>query len=191
MSLHRQIAILLIALTIALIAGTYAVQTLVVMPTFAELERQWASRDVERCIDAIQRDIESISNVANDWGSWDDSYEYVQNRNESFAKGNLIDESFSNTRLNLICLLDVNRNIIWGEVRDMKSLTQIPVPDLMSALQEPANPITNHRKVDDVVQGVLLTSLRSAAAGFAADHEHHPHCADSRLHRHGTVLEGQ
>ncbi|WP_425614081.1 CHASE4 domain-containing protein [Anatilimnocola sp. NA78] len=158
MSLRRQITILLIATTLAFIAGTYAIQQLVVMPTFAELERQAAQRDVERCVEAINRDIESISNVANDWGTWDDSYQYVQDRNLSFARSNLIPESFGNTRLNVICFLDTNRELIWGEMRDIDTLEPIEAPKLMAMLQEESSPITTHIDVNDAKQGIILTA---------------------------------
>lgn len=158
MSLRNQTAILLIGLSIAFVISTYAVQVLVVMPAFAKLEQQAAERDVDRCIDAINRDLEGLSNTANDWASWDDSYQYVEDHNEEFAKGNLIDEAFSNTHINLICILDTKRRIVWGESHDMETLERIDVPDLFAMLQEEGHPVTTHTHIDDARQGILLTS---------------------------------
>jgi two-component system NtrC family sensor kinase len=158
MSLRYQIAGLLIVLSMVLVATTYAVQAWVVMPAFAELERQGADRDIRRCIQAIERDIEGLSNTANDWASWDDSYQYVQDHNETFAKANLVDEAFRNTHINLICILDTNREVVWGESRDMETLELINVPDLFSALQQPSSHITTHNNIDDARHGILMTS---------------------------------
>ncbi len=158
MSLRHQTVILLIGLSIAFVISTYAVQVLVVMPAFAVLEKQAAQRDVDRCIDAINRDLEGLSNTANDWASWDDSYQYVEDHNEAFAKGNLIDEAFSNTHINLICILDKQRRIVWGESHDMETLEAIEVPDLFTMLQEEGHPVTTHTHIDDARQGILLTS---------------------------------
>jgi len=158
MSLRNQTAILLIGLSLAFVISTYAVQVLVVMPAFAELEKQAAERDVDRCIDAIHRDLEGLSNTANDWASWDDSYQYVEDHNEAFVKGNLIDEAFSNIHINLLCILDKQRRIVWGEFHDMETLEDIEVPDLFTMLQEEGHPVTTHTHIDDARQGILLTS---------------------------------
>lgn len=158
MSLRSQIASLLIVLSMAFVVTTYGVQVLVVMPAFAALERQGAERDIDRSVDALQRDIEYLSNLANDWASWDDSYQYVQDHNEAFAQGNLVDEAFSNSHINLICILDNSRSIVWGQARDIETLETIDVPDLFAVLQQESCPFIAHRDVEDAKQGVQLTS---------------------------------
>ncbi len=158
MSLRTQIASLLLVLSLLLVATTWAVQSFVVMPAFAKLEQQGAERDVDRCIDALARDVDTLSNIANDWSAWDDTYLYVQDRNETFANCNLVDEAFSSTHINLICLLDKEQNIIWGESRDMESLELIEVPDLFEALQGKSSPITRHAAIDDFHEGIVLSS---------------------------------
>ncbi len=158
LSLRNQIAILLIALSILFVISTYSVQLLVVMPAFVELERQEAVRDVHRCVDALARDLEDVSNIANDWSAWDDSYQYIQDHNETFAKVNLVDQAFSTTHVNLICLMDRNRRIVWGESRDMTTLEVIDVPDLFVSLQEDSGTLINYESNDDVNKGIVLTS---------------------------------
>ena len=158
MSLRTQIATLLIALTIAFVATTYVVQTLVVMPAFAKLERQGAERDVNRCINGIERDLDTLSNIANDWSAWDDTYQYVQDHNDTFAKGNLVDEAFSSTHINLICILDKDHKIVWGESRDMESLDLIEVPDVFDVLCSKTSPLTVHQDIEDGHKGILLSS---------------------------------
>ncbi len=158
MSLRTQIAALLLALSAALVAMTYAVQSLVVMPAFEDLERQAAVRDVNRCVDGLMRDIDTLSNIANDWSAWDDSYQYVVDHNEEFAKGNLVNEAFSSTHINLICILDKDRQIVWGQARDMVTLEAIAAPDLFDFLQCKSNPMTVHENTDDAHQGILLCS---------------------------------
>ena len=69
MSLRSRVATLLVALSIVLVAIMYAAQELVVMPTFVELERTGAARNVSRCLEALDRDLQSLSNTTNDWAS--------------------------------------------------------------------------------------------------------------------------
>ncbi len=158
MSLRAQITTLLIALSVILVATTYAVESLIVMPAFVRLERHGADRNIDQCVNALERELDGLSNIANDWASWDDSYQYVQDHNETFAKVNLVDQAFSSTHINLICILDQDRRIVWGESRDMKTLELINVPDLFQIIEGKASSITQHQSTDDFNQGLLLTS---------------------------------
>ncbi len=158
MSLRSQIATMLIALSIALVVSTYAIQVWVVMPTFTKLELQAAERNVNRCYDSLMREIDTLSNIANDWASWDDTYQYVQDRNETFASVNLVDEAFSSTKFDLICIMDNARNVVWGEARDMETLEALDVPGLFELLSAEESPLNQLRDVNDRKEGVLLTS---------------------------------
>lgn len=158
MSLRQQIPCLLLGLAVVFVVTTYAVQRLVVMPTFEDLERQSALRNVDRTIDAIDRDLNSISATANDWASWDESYQFVAGDNQAFASENLIDESFTNLQIDLVCYIDSQKNIVWGGVRDRESQAWVEVPDLFEAIQAPKSPLTTHASVDDAPQGLMMTS---------------------------------
>ena len=74
-SLNRQVAFLLVVLSIAFAALSFATQKLIVLPTFDDLEHEAAKRDTRLCTGALNRDIELISNFTNDWAAWDDPYE--------------------------------------------------------------------------------------------------------------------
>jgi sensor domain CHASE-containing protein/anti-sigma regulatory factor (Ser/Thr protein kinase) len=158
MSLRSQIAGLLTVLSIVLVATMYVVQVQVVMPAFVDLERTMAVRNVNRCLDAIKRDGQSVSNTTNDWASWDESYQYIQDRSAEFVAGNLAAESFANSHLNLICYVDLARHIVWGEVHDIENSKKLDVPDLFAAIQSESSPFTHHDHVDDAKSGILLTS---------------------------------
>ena len=157
MSLRTQIATLLVALSIALVATSYAVQEFVVLPAFEELEQQGAVRDVARCVDAIGREVEGVSLLARDWATWDDTYDYVKNHNAEYVTSNLNDESFATSHVNLICFVDGLKRIVWGESRDMESLELLDVSDLFAKIQRESSPITTHEDLDDGKAGIVLT----------------------------------
>jgi sensor domain CHASE-containing protein len=158
MSLRSRVATLLVALSIVLVAIMYAAQELVVMPTFVQLERTGAARNVSRCLEALDRDLQSLSNTTNDWASWDDTYRYVQDGNLQYETSNLVDESFSNAHLNLFCFLGPDRKVRWGAVRDQETLEAIDVPDLFAALEDVSSPISTHDSLDGEATGIFVTS---------------------------------
>jgi sensor domain CHASE-containing protein len=158
MSLRSQTVSLLLGLSILLVATMHVIQMLVVMPAFVELEQIGAERSVMCCVNALNRDLQSLSSMTSDWASWDESYQYVQDHNTEFQAKNLTDESFSNASLNLICYVDREHRVVWGEVRDIESMQTIDVPDLFAAIQSKSSTITHHDNIDDAKSGIVLTS---------------------------------
>lgn len=157
MSLRSQIAILLTGLSMAFAAATYAVQVLVVMPAFAKLEHQGAERDIDRCVDGLGRDLELLSRLALDWSAWDETYQFVEDRNEEFRESTLNEEAFEHAHVNFLCLLNSEQKIVWGEVRDIETLEPIDAPFLLNVVQF-ANPEINvFNSVDDAHAGLLPT----------------------------------
>lgn len=96
----------------------YAVYRLVLFPSYFSLERKGAQKDVSRCEGALQREIEHLNLLTNDWAAWDDTYRFIQDRNEDYIESNLVIETFSDNRLDLIYFLNSRRETVWGEVRD-------------------------------------------------------------------------
>lgn len=82
MSIRLQMALLLIALSTVFLGTTWMMHAMVMAPAFTKLEQDAAHTDAERCVEAIRNDIENLSNLANDWGAWDDTR--ICARSESF-----------------------------------------------------------------------------------------------------------
>lgn len=158
MSLRNQIILLLTLLSVLFVAASYGVQALVVMPTFERLEQQQALRNAKRCIEAVNRDAENLSNFVNDWAAWDDTWNFVKDRNPSFQENNLTEDTFSVAHVNLICILDEQRNVVWCEARNLKTMELLDVSALRAKLQEPGNEYTCFKKISDSCSGIELTA---------------------------------
>ncbi len=92
MTPHRRwISILGLAVAVAvlLLLGDHALRRLVILPNFLELEDAQATTDVSRCVDAIRRAGFHLATLASDWAMWDDTYRFVQDRNQAFIESNL------------------------------------------------------------------------------------------------------
>ena len=158
MSIRAQITTLLIALSILFVGTTWIVQAWVMMPAFEQLERENVYRNLDRAVDAIKGDLQNLSNLANDWGAWDDTYRFVLDRNETFRQTNLMEQTFTNTDSDFACFLDSNHKIVWGYFYDKEKASFVEVPDVMDLVQSPDSGLQSFASVDDGITGMLLTS---------------------------------
>ena len=94
------------------------VQRTVVYPGFESLEVQKAQEDVQRCIDAIGRELYHVGLLATDWATWDDTYAFIEDGNEAFKTSNMAEETFKSNRIDLIFFLNNKRQLVLSRVPD-------------------------------------------------------------------------
>ena len=95
----------------------------VVVPKFKDLEFAEAKKNLNRCHQAIKRELVHLSNLCHDWAAWDDTYDFVDTLSEKYMSANLLIESFSDNRLNLIFIINTKGEVAWGRVYDLDTLT--------------------------------------------------------------------
>ncbi|MCA9161578.1 MAG: HAMP domain-containing protein [Planctomycetales bacterium] len=157
MSIRIQVALALLLMCLLFAATTHAITQIVLLPSIAKLEGDFASRDVQRCHDAIQAELAHLSNLARDWASWDDAYAYVADRNPQFEQSNLTPDLFANSNINLLAITDSDGQIVWRELRDHKHLALLDSPRFDRLLAMPDHRLTHHAVPEACVEGVFVT----------------------------------
>ncbi len=164
-SIQRQIITLLSGLGLLFVIMIWAVQVFVIQPSFEQIETREAMKDLHRCKDAIGSDLESLSNLARDWGAWDDTYHFVAGENDQFEKINLMEETFSNTRTDFIAFLSLEYQPVWMRCYDHERKMYIRVPDLESAVISKGNRLAGFQNAEGGVSGIIQTSLGPMLVG--------------------------
>lgn len=102
---------------------------LVLVPNFLEAEQNDAINRTERIQGAFRAiELDTIEYMLLDWSLWDDSYQFVVNRNEKFIATNITETTFRNLRLNALIYLDLNGRVVYGVGYDQKNKEIGPLP---------------------------------------------------------------
>lgn len=149
-------------------AGTlYVVSRIIVSKSFTELENRYALKNVERVLDALEYDTDSLNLKAADWAEWDDTYAFVEDLNERYIKENLTDETFQILRANLLIFLDTHKNVRHQQGFDLREEKTVEVnkDDLVAILSIPGLTLHEHEKshlagVVLLPQGPMLVASR-------------------------------
>jgi PAS domain S-box-containing protein len=105
---------------------------------FSKLEEDVIHKDVERALNAISNDLDSMEGLADHWASRNDTFVFLKENDSSFAKNNLeelVDESLSNMGINLLLFMDSFGQIAFSRYLDENgSRIEIPydLPDQLS-----------------------------------------------------------
>lgn len=119
MKLRPKIVSLILVVFLGYLGASFVIQRLVILPSFVTLEQERAVKNVQRCREALTRETEHLKIQCHDWASWDDTYDYAEDRNETYMRENLTLEAFENTELNLMYFISADGDLIWGKVYDL------------------------------------------------------------------------
>lgn len=147
---------LIVSAFLAYGALSYGVQHLFILPSFAALERQEAYKNMERAVQALERETQHLSVSTTDWGVWDDTYVFMKNGNNVFRKSNLNLIAMQSLKVNLLYLIRPGGDLVWGKIFDLNTGAEEPVRAFAASL--PSNhPLVSLTKPGAEVRGLLIT----------------------------------
>ncbi|HPQ67928.1 MAG TPA: diguanylate cyclase [bacterium] len=121
MSIKKKTFLLIFVAIIIFEALFFAVQQYIVFPSFITLEQVEAKQNLDRSILAIQNEIKHLDELCHDWAAWNDTVQFMKDRNENYINGNLVDTTLINARLNLIQYFDVSGKSFYRKTIDLKT----------------------------------------------------------------------
>src|SRR5580700_10397093 len=102
MNIRTKMISMLAVLFAVLIVLEIAGQRQVLMPSFAELEREDAETSMRRIGYALDMTLESLELSAADWGNWADVYQFVQSPSSAFVEANITPVAIKQLKVNAI-----------------------------------------------------------------------------------------
>ena len=104
MKLRKKFVLITLLTAFCLSAVLFLVSNIVVINRSNRLETENVQENLNRSLNALNRRISELDTFTTDYASWDDTYTFIQDRNEEYIDSNLVDSTFINANLNLITL---------------------------------------------------------------------------------------
>ncbi|KAA0222079.1 MAG: diguanylate cyclase [Planctomycetota bacterium] len=117
-SIKSRISLVLIALFVLALGALKYVEHSVLIPQFEDLERDEAARDIARCRQAIDRELEHLDLQCREWASWESTQQFFRDLNGRFVAEHLSTFALQNSNLDLIAFLDWRGQTLWSRVVD-------------------------------------------------------------------------
>ncbi|HPQ45683.1 MAG TPA: diguanylate cyclase [Syntrophales bacterium] len=129
MTIKQKSILLLCAAIVIFELLHFSVQQFVVFPSFITLEQEEAKQNLGRSILAIENELQHLDALCHDWAAWNDTVQFMKDRNSEYQAGNLLDTTFFDARLNLIQYFDVNGRYFFGKSIDLQTGKPIDMGD--------------------------------------------------------------
>lgn len=136
------VSIVIIVLNLAVYSGA----KLILTDSFAQLESASVEENVQRAINAIENDLEDLGTLCTDWSVWDDTYDFIVDKNSEYIESNLVDSTFTELSLNAILFFDANGTLVFGRAMELAEEKEVNVPKTLLA------EITRHQNRMQTIQ---------------------------------------
>ena len=158
MSIRLQMALLLIALSTVFLGTTWMMHAMVMAPAFTKLEQDAAIRNLDRCQEAVDGVAESVSTLAFDYGAWDDTCQFLADRNQAYRDSNLSTSFHETTGNDLVAILTTSLEVVAFSCVDPDSHERVGLPELVQDLRKPDSVFTDFSGTEDANEGLVQTS---------------------------------
>lgn len=125
MNIRTKMLSLLALLFVVLAVFEIAIQTEVLMPSFAELERDDAKTSMKRISYALDMALDGLALSATDWGNWADVYHYVEKPNAAFLNANISPVALKQLQVDALLIADLRGNLVLSSSRGLESGTDL------------------------------------------------------------------
>lgn len=128
MTIRNKITLIVIFIWAIFLLLVYFALESILLQSYYELENKQAYDNVERVDNALDEMVNATLNMTASWAVWDDTYQFIQNKNEAYIKSNLTAESIASTDMDLILFYDAQANLFYSAAIDPPGKKIIPLP---------------------------------------------------------------
>lgn len=157
MSLKKSIILLLVSLFSMYALIGYAVQRLVLLPPFVQLDEESANENTLRAGQALERELELLISSSRDWANRTDAYQFMSDANQTYREANLNVGTLEGLKLNLLALYTPEGRRIWGKEYDFDMDQELALGELSADHLPRAHPLLGDPYQEDTVAGLLQT----------------------------------
>jgi len=140
---------------IVLIAVLSFVSSNILWKGFDVIENDSMRNHVERILNMIDYEYETLATTVGDYAGWDDTYAFVQNRNKKYIKVNMDVSIFAQLKLNAVIILNREGEMIYSTGYDRRKARQIPLSQEIVEHVRAGSFLAGHENIKSIKKGVL------------------------------------
>lgn len=136
MKLRRKLLIFMTTAVICAVAVLYSTLYTILEAQFVKIEAEEMRRDVNRALAALTDETVALDTIVEDWATWDDTYAFVADADQSYIDSNFVDSTFTNLQVNFVFLINTSGAIVYSKGFSLEQeIAQPPSQSLVGHLR--------------------------------------------------------
>lgn len=155
-SIRKKIKISILLLAVLLTVLVYIISTKIILKSYEHIEKDVVLVNVDRMSFAIDYIKKNQMVKIKDWSVWNETYEFLENRNEEYIENNLYVEGLANLDVNFMIFFDKEGELVYSKAINLEKLSEVDSSDLSGFFQIQKDILT-HKDGDDIISGLVQT----------------------------------
>lgn len=157
MKLRTKISVIILAVWVFMAIIFYFSSHRIILESYLRVENQMIARNIDRTTSALDQIIDKLNATVADWAMWDDTYQFVVDKNKSYIDSNMVVSTFQNTGMDMMLFYNEQGRLIYsgGVNADSTKIIQIP-KQILSAISKQKK-VTEQRRTTSSIQGLINT----------------------------------
>jgi sensor domain CHASE-containing protein/nitrogen-specific signal transduction histidine kinase/ActR/RegA family two-component response regulator len=127
----------------------------ILLNSFLEVEEHGARENAARVRQAVQQELQTLSDITFDWAAFDDTYQFITDRNTRYIEANLLTTSFTTIRVDIMVFLDNDGCVVFEKAVDLETGDELPIPKGLHRHLQPTDPLLQLPDPTSEVRGIV------------------------------------
>ena len=115
MNLHKKLISISLVAWALIMATVASLSYFVILADYKKMEQENINTYYVRTQEAISRTIESLSTLLVDWAHWNDTYQFLKDKNKKYIEENIYNlTTFNDIKLNFLLFYDDQSKYFYG-----------------------------------------------------------------------------
>ncbi|MCU0588172.1 MAG: methyl-accepting chemotaxis protein [Syntrophobacteraceae bacterium] len=132
MDVRKKLLLSIAATLLVLVTILFVTSQWVIMEGFDKLELENMRTDVDRGLHAFQNEIDSLDKTVNDWAAWDDTYAFIEDRNEEYITANINEQTFEKLQLSFLIYAASSGDRVVEKGWDAQASQIVPISESLA-----------------------------------------------------------
>jgi sensor domain CHASE-containing protein len=150
----KTLMLLSVIFTVLFIILTTVTRT-IILTSFQDLEDQSVERNIQRAIKMFFYEFDSIKKSSYDWSAWNDTYNFVENRNQNYIDNNLQDISFEGIGINIMMFYNASFDLVFGKIHNPQNENDSLILQALSQAIIENDWLLHHNSTTSYFQGIV------------------------------------
>lgn len=127
MKLRQKTLLIINATLFGLIGLLYTTSSAIFVSSIQQAEENEAQQTVKGVLSLLTQTQENFRDRYIDWSAWDDTYAFIQDRNQNYLQANLVPETLAALKVNVIVYVNTFNRVVYGTGFDLSNQTYKPI----------------------------------------------------------------
>lgn len=150
LSIRNKLLIIFTSCLIIFSIAIYIFSSQFLIKSFAKLEEDQIVRNLHRVEFSIKNNINNQSIKLKDWAFWDDTYNFIVDRNKKYIESNLTNESLTSLQINAVVFINNKDEIVYLKFVDIETGKDLPQENLVYFIKQNIDSIKSLNNIDSL-----------------------------------------